>query len=159
MELGGNPARSLSLNDLRVKSSKINKLDCQTALKMGLGSFEGGRRDPSLRSGFRQRAPAPPPRHAKSTRAGDHGFAHAAKRLNRETAPIRSQSPRATVLKSMDFDTEGCDEKIQCRLPSGANWGPSACGKIPSFTRRWYPTLTSKSTTLGWGTRRLSPNR
>ena len=53
-------------------------------------------------------------------------------------------------LKSMDFDLEGCDEKIQCRLPRRANSGSSACGKIPSFTRRWNPTLTSKSATLGW---------
>jgi hypothetical protein len=27
--------------------------------------------------------------------------------------------------------------------------------KIPSVTRQWNPTLTSKSTTLGWGTRKM----
>jgi hypothetical protein len=32
-----------------------------------------------LRSGFRLRAPASPPRHAKSARAGGPGFAHARK--------------------------------------------------------------------------------
>jgi hypothetical protein len=28
-----------------------------------------------------------------------------------------------------------------------------AFGKMPGFMRRWNPTLTSKSATLGWGTR------
>ena len=37
IRLGGITARSLSLKDLRIKSSRINNLCCQRALKMGLG--------------------------------------------------------------------------------------------------------------------------
>src|ERR1019366_4713996 len=85
------PARSLGLKDLLVTSLRTNDLTYQRALKMGLGQIRGRRRDPSLRSGFRQRAPA---------------SLTPAKRLNLETAPIRSLSLslRTTGLKSMDFD-------------------------------------------------------
>src|SRR5208337_4629771 len=56
-------------------------------------------------------------------------------------------------VKSIYFDHRlGGDEKGWRAVPNG-NSRSSTSGGIPSFTRRWNPTLTSKSTTLGWGTR------
>lgn len=46
-------ARSLGLKDLQLKSLKINKLNCQIALKIGLGRFRG----PSLIDGYTSEPP------------------------------------------------------------------------------------------------------